>query len=146
MGHRTSKWKPSILAILAAVSLALFVVFLYTWDLGPSHEDLIGGKAGIPLWKDIRVASLPESFSVFNQVPYSGSILGVDGAPNLPEVSGFNFPGIYYRSILYKNGTVWRTFTLSKVYPAILAATLPLIWIACRCSERAKAPTNPRQD
>jgi hypothetical protein len=72
-------------------------------------------------------------FNDSNYGPYGGSIVGIAGDPNGPKVSGVgDVAGVYYRMIRWPGGVSLWTLSLSLIYPLLLAAASPVVWLVRR--------------
>jgi hypothetical protein len=72
--------------------------------------------------------------------PYRGSVIGLAGDPNSPNVTGFNLP-CYFRQLRWPNGH--RMWTLFIPLPLLLMpfGVLPLVWLVREIrSSRGKVP------
>ena len=122
-----------VLTIASCISLALFLLLCATFPI-KCHLNA-DAPAGWKLWGDTRIGAFKMgTISIYNGgFPYQGSILAVTSGPHVdpewPHVTGFDGPGLYYRQIEFRDGVIWSTFTFSRVYPMILTAILPLVWI-----------------
>jgi hypothetical protein len=87
---------------------------------------------------------------VFNDAsygPYSGSIIGIAGDPDGPEMSGVgDVAGFYFRMIRWPTGASLWTLSLSLAYPLAVAVVLPVVWIIrhSRC-RGCRFPVNDHQ-
>ena len=123
--------------LAAAVSTIVFCLLLAAWfaaDAVDPRKQFISLSSGCHLSIDARGAD--PRVHVFNDSsygPYAGSIVGIVGDPNRPKVSGFgDLAGVYYRMIRWSSGRSLWTLSLSLIYPLLLAAVVPVVWLLRR--------------
>jgi hypothetical protein len=94
----------------------------FCFSAGPSH--------GIP------------AFAFFNQPsgPYTGSIISVQGSQPQSSVTGYTWPGFYYRYIVFPSGAVIWTLLISPLYFLALSALGPLMAVVLRRYRKVAAP------
>jgi hypothetical protein len=109
-----------VVAWLAAHAMDPYGHYL---SLSSKYHVSLGGRGG------------GASLHVFNDSsygPYSGSIIAISAVgksnPNDPRESSFDAPGVYYRSLQWRDGKSLWTFSLSLLYPLIMCGILPMVW------------------
>jgi hypothetical protein len=130
-----------IFSIAAATSTLAVLVIVVAW-VGAGRVDaqkhFIRVSSSFHVSVDARGADA--RLELFNDAsPYSGGIVGIAGDPRGPTVSGVgDAAGVYYRMIRWPDGrSVW-TLSLSLIYPLVLAAVLPALWIIRRSRGRRR--------
>src|SRR5438445_8007326 len=108
----------AFLGICLAASVVVIGLYGFSYALDPmtsSHH--------LHLAENLNIGVFRGALWIYNRdLPYMGSIVGIAGtngdgvAAQKPQVSGVDFPGIYYRSI---KAPTWamRTLAVSLVYP-----------------------------
>src|SRR5687768_10530978 len=128
--RRTMKHRHFNFAVtVSAISLCLIVI---AWSLSSwidPRNQFVSLSSGCHISIDARGADARlEVFNDSNYGPYAGSIIG--SGPDGPTVSGFgDVAGIYYRMIRWRDGTSLWTLSLSLMYPLLVAAILPVVWL-----------------
>jgi hypothetical protein len=134
--------KRRLFASVALLSLLLCVLLLVLWPVTYSHNTVSG--LSLRISNDVRVATFEGQLSVFNAGrPYTGGIISVaaGGAPPSrpawpqmsiwPQVSSFDCLGLYFWHLRWPGKSYW-TFRLTIIYPILLTALIPTLWLFMR--------------
>lgn len=133
-----------IAAVVSAIALCFIAIGCFASPAIDPRQQFISLSAGCHL-SIIYARGADARLLVFNDSsygPYLGSIIGFAEDPNPPVVSGVgDVAGVYYRLIRWPNGNVLWTLSLCLLYPLIVSALLPAVWLVRR-SRRSRADSS----
>lgn len=125
---------------LSAVAFCLFVIAWFAASNVDPCKQFASISSGCHLSVDARDADARlVVFSDPSYGLYSGSIIGIAGDPNGPNVYGIgDVAGIYFRMVRWPDGKSLWTLSLSLVYPLLASLVLPVVWLIGRARQRGR--------
>jgi hypothetical protein len=120
----------SLVSFLAWLALAILLVASFQWKW---HDP------GIRVAGNVRVGASDGTIAIYNDSqPFFDGTVGMSGGPGWPRPKcprdvSLRFPGFTFHHFTWPGewptGTYW-TFAVALIYPLILTAIMPTLWLA----------------
>ena len=158
--------KHRMFTAISALSLVLLLALVATLPFSSQWESP-SEPIGFRVWGSLRVSALDGSFYVFNRDwHYTGSILEMARGDERRRIDGFDggwfgwsketahdsakwvqldkrlrWPGVHYHYLSFRDGADWWTLGVSRVWPIMITAVLPVVWLVIRLRRPRTPPS-----